>query len=271
MNKDSIHTFLKDFIDTDDSNIIPSGLTKNPHYAGKLMYDEPIAGFASAGDDFFESLKDNKAANVDLMLPKEWLPGAQTVISVFLPFKEWMRAENRGGDWPSIGWLYGRINGQVPMVRLVEALASELRANGYEAVTPLTDPRMKVSMKPAIDSRPNFTSNWSERHVAFATGLGTFGISGGIITQKGMAGRLVSIITSLYLEPTPRDYTEIFDYCILCGTCAKNCPVNAIDLALKKKDHALCDSYLTKVKAMEEPFYGCGKCQCGVPCENNRP
>jgi epoxyqueuosine reductase QueG len=271
MNKETISAFLKDFLDKDTSNFISAGVTKKPECIGKRMFDAPIVCYASAEDDYLASLAGNQAANIDLLQPKEWLPEAKTVISAFMPFTEWLRAENRGGDWPAASWFYGRINGEVTMIRLVEALAAELRAAGHATVVPLTDPRLRIFMRPEGAAPPRFTSNWSERHVAFATGLGTFGISGGIITEKGMAGRLISLLTSLELEPTPRTYSGLLDHCILCGKCAQNCPGHAIDLASKKKDHILCNRYLARVRELEEPFYGCGKCSCDVPCEIRIP
>lgn len=35
-------------------------------------------------------------------------------------------------------------------------------------------------------SEKTFGSNWSERHAAYVCGLGTFGLSKGLITDKGM-------------------------------------------------------------------------------------
>ena len=271
MDKTSILELLKDFLDNDDSNKISAAASKRQEYAGRRFYDDPIVGYASPDDEYIVSLVKNTDANIDLMQPEEWLPNVKTVISVFSPFSEWMREENRSGNWPSTGWLYGRVNGQIAIDRMANALQAKLIEAGHEAVVPAADPRLKVYMKRETKTDSLFTSNWSERHVALAAGLGTFGISGGIITQKGMAGRLASIVTSLYLEPSPHDYSGRLDYCILCGKCAANCPGHAIDLKSKKKDHVLCERYLAQIRAVEEPFYGCGKCACDVPCENVRP
>ena len=46
------------------------------------------------------------------------------------------------------------------------------------------------ALAPAIDSRFDIAqrrSNWSERHAAFAAGLGSFGLSKSPITVKGCA------------------------------------------------------------------------------------
>ncbi len=39
--------------------------------------------------------------------------------------------------------------------------------------------------------------------MAYISGLGTFSLSKGIITEKGMAGRLISLVTNAALPPTP--------------------------------------------------------------------
>ena len=79
-----------------------------------------------------------------------------------------------------------------------------------------------------------FTSSWSERHVAFVCGLGTFGLSKGLITEKGICGRFGSVVTTAELPRTERPYTGIYEYCIQCRACARNCPVGAISGTVKQ-------------------------------------
>jgi epoxyqueuosine reductase QueG len=97
-------------------------------------------------------------------------------------------------------------------------------------------------------------------------GLGTFGLSKGLITRKGIAGRFGSIITELYLSPDKRGYENIYEYCSMCGRCVKNCPVNAITIE-NGKNHIICSDFLDKTREKYSPRYGCGKCQINVPCE----
>jgi epoxyqueuosine reductase QueG len=118
--------------------------------------------------------------------------------------------------------------------------------------------------------RPVFTSNWSERHVAWVSGLGTFGLSRGLITEKGVAGRLGSIVTNLCLEPGSRKYTGLTDYCTFCGACIRKCPAHAISKE-NGKEHQPCSDYLDRMEEMFSPRYACGKCQAGVPCESRIP
>jgi len=253
-----IKKFAKEFQTDDPTNRIPASLAKNPEYINRMIYDGVLVGVAAADDEVIASLRDNEKANIDMTPPEEWLPGAKSVISVFMPFSRWITDENVGGDWPSDAWFHGRIEGQSALNRFIQLLTDQLREEGYESIVPTLDPRFKVD-------KSKCASNWSERHVAYAAGLGTFGLSRGIITELGMAGRFISLITNQNLDPTPRPYAQLYEYCIKCLSCAGNCPVDAISIA-HLKDNKLCDAFVDKVRLREEPYYGCGKCQSGVPC-----
>lgn len=91
-------------------------------------------------------------------------------------------------------------------------------------------------------------SRWSEQHAAYACGLGTFGLSRGLISEKGIAGRYASILVSERWQATERGCTGIDDYCIKCGVCAKNCPAQAISLE-NGKNNILCNAHVEKMKA----------------------
>jgi len=258
MDTKTMTEFVLELEEKDAANRISEKLAKRPEYTGRKIYDGALCGIAAADDDFIVSLKANAEANIDLMQPEEWLPGAKTVVSFFLPFARWITEENEGGDWPSDGWLDGRIEGQTAANEMSRALAEKIMEEGYEAMVPIFDTRFSIDIS-------DFNSNWSERHVAYAAGLGTFGLSRGIITKLGMAGRFMSVITAMDLDPVPRPYKDLYEYCIKCGTCIENCPVGAISVE-HLKNNAMCSAFLDETKLKEAPFYGCGKCQCAVPC-----
>ncbi|MCL1895736.1 MAG: epoxyqueuosine reductase [Clostridiales bacterium] len=270
MDTGKMEEFISWFQGNDPGNRIPEDLAKKPEYAGRKLYDGVVLGVAAADDPVIVSLKNNSEANLDIMLPDEWLPGAKSVISFFFPFARWLIEENIGGEWPSEGWLHGRIEGQKASDDVISALAEAVREEGYEAVVPSLDPRLMIYMKYSGYPESLYRTNWSERHAAYAAGLGTFGLSRGLITERGTAGRFASLVTTMRLEPTPRYYTDLLEYCAKCGACARYCPPGAISVE-HLKDHSLCDVYLAGIREKEEPYYGCGKCQCGVPCSYERP
>ncbi len=236
----------------------------------KQIINTPIFAFASADYEYFRLLKQPIAIGEHFLLPKEWLPQSQTVISFFLPFTEEVKRGNkRDRFWPSEEWLHGRIEGQIFINKLCMHLKDLLIKAGYDSLVPSLDERF-WSNNHSTKYKMKFTSNWSERHVAFVCGLGTFGLSKGLITQKGMAGRFGSIITELYLPADKRKYEYIYEYCSMCGKCIKNCPVNAISVE-NGKDHNLCSKFLERTSEKYNPRYGCGKCQVDVPCESRIP
>ena len=241
-----------------------------------LMYEEPLAGFAAAEDGIFETFRRKEIIGRNFMGPAEWLPGAKTVVSFFLPFTEAVRSSNStkyNSTDPSAEWLYARIEGQEFIGRFMAALKEHFEERGMKACVPALDERFGVKIEfTAKGLRPDFhaDSKWSERHAAYACGLGTFGLSRGLITEKGMAGRFASIIITEELDPTLRSYTGIYDYCIRCGACIRNCPANAISLK-HGKNNIKCNRHVETMKEKYAPRYGCGKCQVGVPCEFRNP
>ncbi|HWR07252.1 epoxyqueuosine reductase [Sporomusa sp.] len=220
------------------------------------IFDQPLVGVAGAGDVLFDTLKEANIVGPNHLLPQDWLPAARSVISYFLPFTRAVREANRRGEQPAVEWLYARIEGELVNNALRKFLVEWFVKAGYEAVAPGLDARFAVV---------NRKSNWSERHVAFVAGLGTFSLNRSFITQAGAAGRLGSIIVTAPVLPTPRRYQTYDEYCSKCGACIKRCPPQAIDETGKNND--ICAKFVDATAERYKPRYGCGKCQTGVPCE----
>ncbi len=100
--------------------------------------------------------------------------------------------------------------------------------------------------------------------------LKPFGLSTCLITEKGTAGRLGSVVTTLPLRPDARPYTRYDEYCTRCGMCAQRCFAGSIDRE-KGKDRGVCERLLDERKIQHAPRYGCGKCNVRVPCEREKP
>lgn len=270
MEKKDLIKAAADYIEQAPDNHISEEIAISRESVGLKLFDTPVFAFGSAEDEYFQLLKQPSAVGEHYMLPRDWLPSAKTVVSFFLPFSDEVRKSNqRNMTWPSDEWLHARIEGQALLNKLCVFVKTELEANGYKSVIPAMDPRFwSNGGGPAHDEK--FTSNWSERHTAFVCGHGTFGLSKGLITKKGIAGRFGSIVTESYLEPDVRGYQDIYEYCSMCGKCVKNCPVGAISKE-KGKDHRLCSDFLDETEQKHDPRYGCGKCQVHVPCESRIP
>ncbi len=270
MTRNELEALLLDIFAASTDKLIPG---KNCP-----IYESPLIGLGSAGDELFQDFKKPEIIGPWHMSPEEWLDGAKTVVSLFFPFSEGVRAPHRKscGDIP-FEWLYARIEGQALLDDIMAKAAKALSAHGVKAVVPAADSRFKTIQggKGGIQgyaeiNENSFGSTWSERHAAYVCGLGSFGLSKGIITKKGMAGRFASIIIDLELEADVRPYSGVYDYCTKCGACVRRCPVNAISLE-KGKDHTVCGPWVDKSRQSYAPRYGCGLCQTRVPCEAGIP
>lgn len=252
----------------------PGNQMENPDASSIQLFEPPMIGFASAADQLFEAYKEREIIGSMFLNPEEWLPGAKTVAAFFFPFSSAVCDSNRESpDQPSDLWLYGRIEGQQFLNGFMGLLRHHLTDAGIGACVPSMDGRFLAQRESLIgEDGDDFhvNSRWSERHAAYACGLGTFGLSRGLITKRGMAGRITSIIINAEFEPDERPYTGIYDFCIHCGACALKCPVKAISMEYGK-NNVKCSSYLDKTNELYSPRYGCGKCQVGVPCEARMP
>lgn len=255
--------------DEPGGNYVAPEIAITPEMAGLRMYEAPSLGVARPDDETFETLRRPDVVGPHFIAPAAWLPGARSVVSLFFPFTARVNVSNAALPHdPSAEWLHARIEGQAFIGSAMKRLKEELEAAGFATVVPALDPRfLAVEGVVGGDGRKIYTSNWSERHVAYACGLGTFGLSKGLITKRGVAGRYGSFVTALDLPTTPREYSGIYDWCSMCGKCARNCPADAISLETGK-DHPPCAEFLNGMKVKYKPRYGCGKCQAGMPCQS---
>ena len=262
---------IDDYLKREPLNFVSVEDAIRPDLAGLQVFESSLVGAAAASSPNFALFRQPDVVGPETLLPSDWIPEARSVISFFLAFSTRVKESNQADPVePSDEWLHARIEGQDAVVAVGKHLESLLRDQGYQAVYAAADPRFQ--------RLGTFLSNWSERHVAYACGLGTFGLSRGLITAKGMAGRFGSIITDAPVQPTPHDYEGPFDYCIMCGICEDNCPVGAIDASLgvaRGKSHEICYPHVSKHRVATtgsmKTRYGCGKCQVGVPCQDGIP
>jgi len=268
MTKNKIITNAAKFTAESFGNYVSAETAISSKYVGIKIFDSPIFAFGCVDDELYIKYKSPDIIGNHFLTPSEWLPTAKTVISFFLPYTETIRLANaRDYHWPADEWLHGRYEGQLFLKNFSAYIKQLLQEVGFESLIPVDDPRFSVG---DANTNSKFTSNWSERHIAYACGLGTFGLSKGIITEKGMCGRFGSILTELDLPKDIRPYKEIYEYCTMCGVCIYHCPAQAISLA-EGKNSLLCSAFLDKVREQNSPRYGCGKCQVNVPCETGRP
>ncbi|MDL2228816.1 4Fe-4S binding protein [Treponema sp. OttesenSCG-928-L16] len=272
MDENSLSALVKDYLESAE-NHLEAGHALLPELAGMRFFGEPLYAFARAGDPLFQELKKEEVIGSHFLLPEEWLSGAETVVSIFLPFTERVREANRKDmSWPAKEWLHARIEGQAFILNLCAYLQDAFINEGYRCVVPASDSRFSRKSPVYTDKAVQgyYTSNWSERHAAYICGLGSFGLSRGLITSKGIAGRFASLITDCHFKATGRAYSGLYDYCSKCGACARNCPAQAISMETGKS-HPVCSAFVEMTREKHSPRFGCGKCQVRVPCEQGIP
>lgn len=200
-----------------------------------------------------------------------------SVISWILPQTNATKDEQRKEkDIPTERAVLARVNGDRFNKRVGEFIIEILAKNGYKAVSPMLSPLWDNKHS----EKYGYASTWSERHTAYVCGLGTFGLSDGLITSVGKAMRCGSVVAKVDIESTKRSYTAHNEYCLFykngsCMKCAERCPANAI--SNKGHDKHKCRDYQRNVagKHIEQRYNidsrYCGICQFGVPCESRIP
>ena len=246
-------------------------------------FEEPLIAFASADDPLFAEYKeiigDFHLTPSEIMtnIYGDGVGDAKTVICWVLPITESTRKSNRREDKvPSRQWALTRAYGERFNNLLRMYVVDMLRFVGAHAVAPL----LSGMWRPAIDTKGGLASTLSERHAAFAAGLGTFSLSDGFITERGIAHRCGSVITDVDITPSSRNHADHLGNCLYfrdgsCGACIKRCPVGAI--SPDGHDKEKCKAYVYgELRGAVGELYGvmetgCGLCQTRVPCESRNP
>jgi len=257
-----------------------------------IYWEEPLVGFASGITPLFFEYK--TLIGPFHLTPREIISSALqergrsllfteieqiSVISWALPASEDIRKSNRQEkQFPSKLWAYTRTFGEACNIALRNQVVTFLEDLGHPAVAPTLSPAFQYIR----DEKVGWASPWSERHIAYACGLGTFSLNDGLITPKGMAVRFGSVVTLLKLTPSEMKYRHHRENCLQfrnekCGKCIPRCPAGAISEKGHDKDKCkeYVDSEVLQKKRIEyglqNPPPSCGLCQTDVPCEFQIP
>jgi ferredoxin len=255
---------------------------RHPDGSGPL-FDSPLVGFAAADDPLFQRYRE--IIGPFHRTPREVLaevfgrqvPASGTVVVWVLPITRETRVSNRGETtFPSRPWALTRQQGEGFNSLLRRRVVAHLGDGGHLAAAPLLTPGWRT----LTDPRVGLASTWSERHAAYAAGLGTFSLNDALITPRGIAHRLGSVVTDLVIPPTPRPHPDRGHHCLFlrrgsCGVCIRRCPVGAITTEGHDKERCRRHVYGTVVEAVGQRYgvaeAGCGLCQTAVPCEERIP
>lgn len=269
---DKIQNFLKND-DSNRMNLVDGSLIFNP---------DIIVGFVSGDDPIFNEYKEiigsfhltpveafsKFCEKNNLSFSTENL----SVVAFVLPINEKTKKENfeYSKEMPSPRWAHTRLFGEQSNQKLQRYLVDELGKEGIKAVAPITEDYLYEI------NRKIWASTWSHRHMLFASGLGSFGLSDGFINEKGKAMRCGSIVVDYKLPSDAyKRPKNPYEYCIECGDCVKRCPVGAIIFETRHDKHICYKHVSSTVPYIKINYgidiYGCGLCQVGVSCENGIP
>jgi len=269
-------------------------------FDGQEIFSGVRVGIADGDDALFERFQSVVSPNH--ILPRAFLERVSAegsnvtqvrVISWALAFAEPIRRSNRSVSWPSKMYSAARNNGGALNFVLSRKLGEYFRNQGYVAEAPrLTDTYDAFRLLAVT-----FASTWSERHIAYAAGLGRFGLNGSLITPLGSHVRLGSLVVNSPLDLTMASRGSYRAECWesggkVCGQCILRCPVGAISSEGldKEKCYAMRQavrsrhlvSYAREMELHQAPIVkngnrisgyslGCALCQCGVSCEAEDP
>jgi len=277
---------IKDYVRTSPANRLTS-------FNDEPIFNEPLVGIADGDDPIFQEYK--TLIGELHFTPREVLamdrrerggdaekePGNVTISFIMPATYETRLSLRNESRVPSLRWNHTRWQGQDLISELSKYVVSLLEDMGYQALAPeLADFYKIFFSEPGIRM-----SNWSQRHIAYAAGLGTFSLSDGFITPKGIAMRCGSVVTDIALMPTPRVYANHLANCLFyrdrsCQHCIERCPVGAI--SEQGHDKKKCRDFLIEGQRVvlgelgrDEgyigTYLGCGLCQTRVPCEFSIP
>ncbi len=279
-----LENVIKAYAATSPANLLPA-------FGNDRIYDEPLVGFADGDDPIFNDYK--RIIGPFHLTPREIMdtcfpdkgtiknqPEKVSVISFVMPITRATRSSLQKETMvPSLRWNHTRWQGEEMMDKLSEHLVALLGELGYKAVVPARTASYKTMELPE-----GMSSTWSQRHAAYAAGLGTFSLNDGFITPRGMAMRCGSVLTDLPLRPSARPYKDHLCNCLFyvdksCRACIDRCPARAITEA--GHDKVKCREFLFDQKALLKQmgrdegymgrYMGCGLCQVKVPCETRIP
>ena len=281
----SLPTDMSQFIEKEIKEFVRnSPLNRVPSTDNQPFFDEPLVQFADGDDPIFTEYK--TIISPTHLTPREALAKTSgrisediaahiSIISWILPINEIIRKSNRRQKLaPSRFWSYTRWYGEKFNTALRKHVVQLLTESGHLAAAPVPQPYFKEE-----SNEKGRYSNWSERHIAYAAGLGSFSLSDGFITERGIAHRCGSVVTDLVLPPSPRKTQNPYSNCLFyvngkCNACIDRCPARAI--SEHGHDKIKCFNYAHDNLGYLLNKYGvgvagCGLCQTKVPCEFHNP
>ncbi|NLD19116.1 MAG: epoxyqueuosine reductase [Clostridiales bacterium] len=228
------------------------------------LWRTPLVGFASLEEIY----KQKDILDHGHVMPCDVMKDASCVISYFVPFRKEINDSNKceGGASPLWAEAYEKTNAMFG--GLNQHIIEVLKKQACKGIVP--------EAAFSFDDE-KLIAYWSQRHIAYAAGLGTFGINNMLITERGCSGRFNSVVTNLDVEtdePVREErclYRKKGSY----GVCVIRCPGKALTKE-EGFDRKACYGECLKNAALYSDIGGsygrsmgsevCGKCISLSPC-----
>ncbi len=268
--------FVSNFVKNDSINNLSGD------FEGEAIFKDSLVGFVSGDDPLLADYK--KIIGPFHHTPDEamaWAAAEQGVhkpsikqvgvVSFILPLTDQIIDDNSiQNRWSSARWAHGRLYGEVFCQKMVSSMLTELAGRGILAVAPDLMPNFRKKRYPDV----GWASPWSHRHMAFASGLGSFGINDFFISEMGSAHRCGSLVVGVPLEPDRKRHPHHRHNCLHhqtgeCLVCAERCPVGANSESGHDKDRCsrnVMSNVPHNQLVNNVNIYGCGLCATGTPC-----
>ena len=271
-------------------------------YGGGRIFDTPALGVSQGDDPIF--LKFKEVVGPEHLTPAEmWRqsglaadshpPERLRILSIIFPYVDLIReASKTATEIPAEIYSIGRNFANAFMDDVLVKTVAFFQEKGFQATSGMRSPAFQIIVK---ENPVQIYSVWSERHMAFAAGLGTFSLHEGFISEVGCNIRVTSVLTDAPLSVTTRKSDDPYANCLFyttgkCKKCAARCPADAISeqghdkvkcyLQLKeiegqmtRRVKSILKPHLRVIEGREETSYpvGCAFCQFDVPCMERNP
>lgn len=269
---------IKKYVNSSPQNILGGKYNEK-------AWGEALVGFSMGDDSLYYKIKEDIGdfywTPIEIFLrtypESKAMPGELAIICWALPQTELTKADMRQEKYyPAERATLSRINGDIFNKNVGKYVVELLNKSGYEAVAPIQSPFWENKKS----EKYGFASNWSERHAAFISGLGTFSLTDTLITSVGTAVRIGSVVARISIDPTKRNYDRYNEYCLYysnihCKKCIERCPASAISINGHDKNKCLeyqrevTGKYIKQHYNIDSRY--CGLCQFNVPCESCIP
>ena len=287
-----VQKFLEELFSSSELNRLPES------YGGGRIFSPPVIGISQGDDPIFHKFKE--VVNPKHLTPAEmWvasglpdedgLASRLRILSIVCPYTERIREESMGAkEIPAEIYCIERNYANPFKVEIMKETIKYFQNQGFQATA--------GALSEAFSIYPGFYSTWSERHIAFAAGLGTFSLHEGLITEIGCNVRLCSVITDAPLRVTPRKNDDPHANCLYystntCKKCMDRCPIGAIteeghdkvkcrklgskiERIMNKRLGSILKPHYRRINGQyfkQVPPVGCAFCQFGVPCMDKNP